>query len=73
MWKAKRSLKDLLLAMPAEGDDDDFTRARGASGDVSDDSPEAAKATRAAVEPVADSATRSRTTPGYFEATPPYL
>ncbi|HEX3128227.1 MAG TPA: hypothetical protein VH394_12930 [Thermoanaerobaculia bacterium] len=26
--KAKRSLKDLLLAMPAEGDDDDFTRAR---------------------------------------------
>jgi plasmid stability protein len=25
--KAKRSLKDLLLAMPAEGDDDDFTRA----------------------------------------------
>lgn len=26
--KAKRSLKDLLLAMPAEGDDDDFTRTR---------------------------------------------
>jgi plasmid stability protein len=25
--KAKGSLKDLLLAMPAEGDDDDFTRA----------------------------------------------
>lgn len=25
--KAKRSLKDLLLAMPAVGDDNDFTRA----------------------------------------------
>jgi hypothetical protein len=26
--KAKRSLKDLLLAMPAEGDDNDFMRVR---------------------------------------------